>query len=126
MTSRWHAASRSPAPFLSLLTLFAACLGPAAAQASTELQRVSSAKALKQAVESGATHIQITEHLDLTDLPALQNSLPYGKLFNPGSELRSVTVRARRHSAAAVAGCARPAVCHLHAGEFFEGCRELH
>jgi hypothetical protein len=87
MPSTWAAAT------LSLSLLCAMCTGVAAAQAEDEVQRVSAAKALKQAVEGGAAHIQFTQHLDLTGLPALEESLPYGKLFNPGSDLRSVTVR---------------------------------
>lgn len=62
--SQWLSTSR--APFVLLLALLAACV---AAQAPVPAAvRVATAAELRGAVQAGAVHIVVTEHLDLTQI----------------------------------------------------------
>jgi hypothetical protein len=88
------AVGRRAALHLALLCYIAVSqVAVAHAQKAGAVTRVSTASELKKAIEGGAVDILIVEHLDLTTLPNLPNSQPYPKLFNPGAELRSITVR---------------------------------
>lgn len=69
------------------------CWLPSQAQSNPGVREVSTADDLREAVQGGAEHVLITDHLDLSDLPGLRNSQPYPKPFNPGTSLQSVRVR---------------------------------
>jgi hypothetical protein len=55
--------------------------------------RVASAASLSSAMGSGAAHIQITGHLDLSELAPVVGRLVWLTYFKPQSTLRSITVR---------------------------------
>lgn len=57
--------------------------------------KVASAEELKKAVDDGAVHIHITDHLNLTTLPILPAKFANGvsAYFVLGEELLSITVR---------------------------------
>jgi hypothetical protein len=64
-------------------------------QAAVSVTRVSTPQQLKAAIDGGASHVHITNHLDLTALPTAP--LAFGSkvqaLFRVGDSLQSVTVR---------------------------------
>ena len=66
------------------------CVLVGAAGARANVTIVTTATGLKAALEGGAVHVHITEHLDLRGLPRRS---PYNALFHPNSSLKSITVR---------------------------------
>jgi hypothetical protein len=69
--------------------------------------RVADAAELNRAMDSAASHIQITNHLDLSEISrALTNSV-FLTYFEPRSTLRSITVR---HTTPHHFQCSRPLV----------------
>jgi hypothetical protein len=58
-------------------------------QVAVSVTRVSTPQQLKAAIDGGASHVHITNHLDLTALPSPPN---YPVLFRVGDSLQSVTV----------------------------------
>ena len=92
MMSHGQRVSRLSLPAFCALVLASFCASGARADATIpEATRVATAQALKTAVEDGAAHIRITDHLDATGLPGLANSAPFFKLFNPGPDVKSIT-----------------------------------
>jgi hypothetical protein len=81
--------------FLAVLALLASAVNLAFSQVAVSVTTVTTAEELKAAIDGGARHVHITNHLDLTTLPA---ATPYA-LFEPGPLLQSVTVRLCQSSA---------------------------
>jgi hypothetical protein len=75
--------------FLSVLALLITAVNLAFSQKAVSVTMVTTAEELKAAMDGGARHVHITNHLDLTTLTASTND----SLFGPGPLLQSVTVR---------------------------------
>jgi hypothetical protein len=80
---------RDRTAFLAVLALLVSAVNLAFSQVAVSVTTVTTAEELKAAIDGGAGHVHITNHLDLTALPdsATQD------LFAPGPLLQSVTVR---------------------------------
>ena len=104
---------RSASLGVSLCCLLA-CILAVSANAVPEAVIVETSTELKNAVETGAAHIQITKHLDLSGLPGRTDSAPFFKLFNPGASVKSITVSQVMRGHASTSNACCPYV-HIHA-----------
>ena len=87
----------------TLLALWAVAAHSTSAQeAASNTATVSSALALKLAMDASIAHIVITEHLDLSDLPAVplgaQNYADSEVLLMPGIHFQTMRVRSAVHA----------------------------
>ena len=55
--------------------------------------QVATADELSSAIQDGAVHIEVTQHLDLRNQAAANESDPYSAHFEMGVELQSITAR---------------------------------
>lgn len=99
------------------LLLAARVQRPVLAQRNPGVSEVATADDLRRAVQGGSEHILITDHMDLSGLPALSNSVPYPKPFNPGQALQTVRVRCRMLIAPVLPGNKRY-LCFAHGSSF--------
>jgi hypothetical protein len=83
--------------FLAVLALLISAVSLAFCQVADSVTTVTTAEELKAAIDGGTRHVHITNHLDLTALPAATND----SLFSPGPLLQSVTVRLCQSAVAA-------------------------
>jgi hypothetical protein len=74
--------------------LLLAALAWLAVVGAEKINTVSTPEQLKYALDNGATHIEVTEHLDLTALDASAGSPPGSPdLFRPSPATHSIRVR---------------------------------
>ena len=97
-----RAALQPPMRLLALLCTAAACLpsalcqgsnGTAASSALPEVVSVSTPQQLAAAVNGGAAHVVITQHLNLTGLPALPDGSANDAVLATNATSRSIQVR---------------------------------
>jgi hypothetical protein len=83
---------------MTLLLRLASCVATLAAckAVPASVLRVRTASELSAAIESGISHIHITEHLDLRELPARVVAPPLPSVFALDIALQTITVRLLR------------------------------